>query len=57
MDSRLRGNDEELEFRTADDIIAALQSLQIDPAHEIILIAGTLYLAGGVLEANGEAPA
>jgi dihydrofolate synthase / folylpolyglutamate synthase len=41
----------------ADDVKQALKMLSIDPESEIILIAGTLYLAGGVLEANGEAPA
>jgi dihydrofolate synthase/folylpolyglutamate synthase len=40
----------------APDIVNALQSLKVDPALQIILIAGTLYLAGGVLKANGELP-
>jgi dihydrofolate synthase/folylpolyglutamate synthase len=38
------------------DIKAALQSLSIDPTAQIILIAGTLYIAGEVLRLNGEAP-
>jgi dihydrofolate synthase/folylpolyglutamate synthase len=40
----------------ANDVEQALKMLSIDPASEIILIAGTLYLAGGVLKANGEMP-
>jgi dihydrofolate synthase / folylpolyglutamate synthase len=56
MDSRLRGNDDALELRTADDVTTALHSLTVDPASEIILIAGTLYLAGEVLRLNGETP-
>jgi dihydrofolate synthase/folylpolyglutamate synthase len=39
-----------------NDVEQALKMLSIDPASEIILIAGTLYLAGGVLKANGEIP-
>ena len=38
------------------DIVTALQSITIDPSSQIILIAGTLYLAGAVLTANGEIP-
>lgn len=38
------------------DITTALQSLNIDPTAQIILIAGTLYIAGEVLRLNGEAP-
>jgi dihydrofolate synthase / folylpolyglutamate synthase len=40
----------------APDIIAALQSITIEPSSQIVLIAGTLYLAGVVLTANGEIP-
>ncbi len=40
----------------ADDIWHALKMLNIYPASEIILIAGTLYLAGAVLSANDEVP-
>ncbi len=36
------------------DITTALQSLDVDPTAQIILIAGTLYLAGAVLTANGQ---
>lgn len=38
------------------DIVTALQSIPIDPASQMILIAGTLYLAGAVLKANDEIP-
>ena len=38
------------------DITTALQSLSIDPTAQIILIAGTLYIAGEVLRLNGESP-
>lgn len=38
------------------DITTALQSLSVDPTAHIILIAGTLYLAGAVLAANGQLP-
>jgi dihydrofolate synthase / folylpolyglutamate synthase len=40
----------------APDIAAAFALLKIDPAKDIILIAGTLYLAGAVLQANGQTP-
>ncbi len=40
----------------APDIIMATKGLQLDPARDIILIAGTLYLAGEVLTANGQIP-
>lgn len=40
----------------ARDITTALQSLSVDPTAQIILIAGTLYIAGEVLRLNGEAP-
>ncbi|MBK7163281.1 MAG: bifunctional folylpolyglutamate synthase/dihydrofolate synthase [Sphingomonadales bacterium] len=38
----------------SSDITTALQSLDVDPTAQIILIAGTLYLAGAVLTANGQ---
>ncbi len=38
------------------DISAALSALSIDPAHDVVLIAGSLYLAGNVLSQNGEIP-
>ena len=38
------------------DIATALQSLDVDPTVQIILIAGTLYIAGEVLRLNGESP-
>ncbi len=34
----------------------ALRHLKVDPAREVVLIAGSLYLAGTVLDANGERP-
>jgi dihydrofolate synthase / folylpolyglutamate synthase len=40
----------------ADDVAQALQLLDINPAKEIILIAGTLYVAGAVLKANNQPP-
>jgi dihydrofolate synthase / folylpolyglutamate synthase len=40
---------------TAADPAAALDRLAADPPH-VVLIAGSLYLAGTVLEANDEAP-
>ncbi len=40
----------------APDIEAAFTSLQIDPSSEIVLIAGTLYLAGAILKANNQIP-
>ena len=40
----------------APDITKAIQSLTIDPDHEILLIAGSLYLAGEVLKANNQIP-
>lgn len=42
--------------RQAPNVAAALASLTVDPAREIVLIAGSLYLAGAVLELNGEFP-
>jgi dihydrofolate synthase / folylpolyglutamate synthase len=41
---------------SAPDITEAIQSLTIDPDHEILLIAGSLYLAGEVLKANNQIP-
>ena len=40
----------------ATDITEAIQSLTIDPEREILLIAGSLYLAGEVLKANNQIP-
>jgi dihydrofolate synthase / folylpolyglutamate synthase len=40
----------------APDIATALQTLQANPATDIILIAGSLYLAGDVLRANEQIP-
>ena len=40
----------------ASDITKAIQSLTIDPKREIVLIAGSLYLAGEVLKANKQIP-
>jgi dihydrofolate synthase/folylpolyglutamate synthase len=43
--------------RAARDIAQALRSLRVDPAKgEVVLIAGSLYLAGAVLRENGEMP-
>ncbi len=42
--------------RSAPSIEAALGELHINPNSDIILIAGTLYLAGTVLKANGQTP-
>ena len=42
--------------RAAASVEAALAGLTVDPANEIVLIAGSLYLAGEVLKANGEFP-
>lgn len=42
--------------RQAGDVEEALHARAIDPAREIVLIAGSLYLAGMVLSANGEPP-
>ena len=38
------------------DITEALQSLTLEPDREIVLIAGSLYLAGEVLKANNQIP-
>jgi dihydrofolate synthase/folylpolyglutamate synthase len=40
----------------ATDITKAIQSLTIDPDQEILLIAGSLYLAGEILKANDQIP-
>jgi dihydrofolate synthase / folylpolyglutamate synthase len=40
----------------APDAQAALLSLKADPQAEVVLIAGSLYLAGEVLQLNGELP-
>lgn len=39
------------------NVASALAALRIDPQRELVLIAGSLYLAGEVLTANGEVPA
>ncbi len=44
-----------LDVRKADNVAAALQQLGQDQP-ETVLIAGSLYLAGGVLEANQQLP-
>jgi dihydrofolate synthase / folylpolyglutamate synthase len=41
---------------SARDITNAIQSLNIDQEREIVLIAGSLYLAGEVLKANSQIP-
>jgi dihydrofolate synthase/folylpolyglutamate synthase len=41
---------------SARDITEAMGRLNVDPANEIVLIAGTLYLAGEVLKANHQIP-
>ena len=43
--------------RAAASVADALRRISVDPAGEIVLIAGSLYLAGEVLDANGEQPA
>src|SRR3546814_19068731 len=42
--------------RPAASVEAALSGLTVDPATEIVLIAGSLYLAGAVLALHGELP-
>jgi dihydrofolate synthase / folylpolyglutamate synthase len=42
--------------KAAADIPSAIASLTVDPEREIVLIAGTLYLAGEVLKANSQIP-
>jgi dihydrofolate synthase / folylpolyglutamate synthase len=56
MNSRRRGNDEVLIVRLGSGANATLTLLQVDPSSEIILIAGSLYLAGEVLKANEQIP-
>ena len=43
--------------KAAATVEEALRSLDIDPEQDIVLIAGSLYLAGAVLSANRELPA
>lgn len=45
-----------LDARAADTAEEALDALNIDPAHEAVLIAGSLYLSGEVLRANNQLP-
>lgn len=40
----------------ADSAAAAIRALSINPSTDIVLIAGSLYLAGEILRANGQAP-
>lgn len=42
--------------KAAASVADALRGLDLDPAREILLIAGSLYLAGEVLSANRELP-
>ena len=42
--------------KAAASVPDALRGLDVDPAHDIVLIAGSLYLAGEVLSANGQCP-
>jgi dihydrofolate synthase / folylpolyglutamate synthase len=42
--------------KAAADIPSAIASLTVNPEREIVLIAGTLYLAGEVLKANSQIP-
>ena len=42
--------------RAAASITDALRDLDVDPDHELVLIAGSLYLAGVVLDLNKEWP-
>ena len=46
----------EEEFRTAMNYVVALGKASNESHNEAVLIAGSLYLAGKVLAANGEAP-
>ena len=41
---------------SAPNITKAIQSLTVDPKSQIVLIAGSLYLAGEVLKANNQIP-
>ena len=42
--------------KAAASVAEALRAMDIDPAREIVLIAGSLYLAGIVLDLNREWP-
>jgi dihydrofolate synthase / folylpolyglutamate synthase len=42
--------------QAAPDVVTALGKLQVEPRIEIVLIAGSLYLAGEVLKANNQIP-
>ena len=42
--------------KSAASVADALRDLDVDPARQIVLIAGSLYLAGEVLGVNGELP-
>jgi len=42
--------------RQAASVEEAIGALSVDPAREMLLIAGSLYLAGEVLSANREPP-
>ncbi len=44
------------EAKAAADPQAAITALIVDPSTDIVLIAGSLYLAGEVLRANGQVP-
>ena len=54
--SRLRRVDEALRLSAAPDVETAFASIDIDPSSQIVLIAGTLYLAGAILRANNQIP-
>ena len=56
LDSRLRGNDEVFEINAAEDTASAFSALKVNPAEQLLLIAGSLYLAGEVLKANHQIP-
>ncbi|MGL5839802.1 MAG: hypothetical protein ACRCY3_15020, partial [Sphingorhabdus sp.] len=56
MDPGLRRGDESVGIDQAYDIHASIQSVEVDAANAIILIAGSLYLAGEVLKANNQIP-
>lgn len=42
--------------KAASSVADALRAMEVAPGREIVLIAGSLYLAGEVLAANGELP-
>ena len=42
--------------QAAASIVDALDGLDVDPAREVVLVTGSLYLAGDVLSANRELP-